>query len=372
MRSGTMTKEALVAMGAKAHAAASALTLFDRAALLESASAAWDHTTVVTLYYGGKKETRDGETVRFGWAEFGAALAEYSTGVFAKGEGAWFTPAVSTNGRCRDVDIDCVTQLALDADGVGDWYVLRDVLNGAALAHLVQRSSSDLPFRRKWHLHVPLARPFVVTKREWRAIYRHSVGWFSAAANLQHNLHKKPPLYGFDLATDRLGQPWFPSARRTIDGRVPESICVDGNALDLDKFLDATEFRIPVAEEAHVPRPHRGRGAVAPATREEKGLLLHAFAAADMLGPYIGGGKHAVICPWSVEHTTGAPFDGSTIIFGPSSRGGAGWFFCSHAHCVGRSNRDVLAALPAQAVGAALRQITVDQAQTIKPIRGSR
>lgn len=56
----------------------------------------------------------------------------------------------------------------------------------------------------------------------------------------------------------------------------------------------------------------------------------------------LGGGKHAVVCPWLSEHsTTSSGLDTSTVIW----EGGSNWptFHCSHAHCQGRAIRDVLA-----------------------------
>ena len=67
------------------------------------------------------------------------------------------------------------------------------------------------------------------------------------------------------------------------------------------------------------------------------------FAAHDAYRRAMGRGKHAVLCPWAGEHSTEAgPLDSSTVIW--EAHGGA-WpsFLCSHAHCAGRSIRDVLA-----------------------------
>ncbi len=53
--------------------------------------------------------------------------------------------------------------------------------------------------------------------------------------------------------------------------------------------------------------------------------------------------KHAVTCPWSDEHTTaGDPNDTSTVIFEPTKEGERSGFNCLHAHCAGRTVRDVL------------------------------
>jgi hypothetical protein len=41
-------------------------------------------------------------------------------------------------------------------------------------------------------------------------------------------------MYGFDAKTDRLGQPWFLPARRSEQDPAPETVVVDGGALELD------------------------------------------------------------------------------------------------------------------------------------------
>lgn len=66
------------------------------------------------------------------------------------------------------------------------------------------------------------------------------------------------------------------------------------------------------------------------------------FAAHGAYLRHIEGNKHAVVCPWSAEHTTSSPRHGSdTIIF--EADGGWPGFFCHHQHCDARRIGDVLA-----------------------------
>lgn len=70
------------------------------------------------------------------------------------------------------------------------------------------------------------------------------------------------------------------------------------------------------------------------------------FSAHGLYKRHIGSGKHAVTCPWVGEHSTKDHANGSdTVIW---ERGNSGWpsFNCSHAHCEGRTLRDVLEVLP--------------------------
>jgi hypothetical protein len=103
------------------------------------------------------------------------------------------------------------------------------------------------------------------------------------------------------------------------------------------------------ARRAPAPAPHvqggrpgghsrvGGRGSYA--TLDVRGW----FAAHSAYKRALGGGKHAVLCPWVGEHSTeSGPMDTSTVVW--DAAGGA-WpsFHCSHAHCDGRNIRDVLA-----------------------------
>jgi hypothetical protein len=66
------------------------------------------------------------------------------------------------------------------------------------------------------------------------------------------------------------------------------------------------------------------------------------FAAHDAYIGHLESNKHAVRCPWSSEHTSPSPKNGSdTIVF--TADGGWPGFFCHHAHCQGRTIRDVMA-----------------------------
>ena len=74
----------------------------------------------------------------------------------------------------------------------------------------------------------------------------------------------------------------------------------------------------------------------------KEGLLFHAFEHRGWLGHAIDPSKWAVRCPWEASHSSGAPFDTSTVLFAPRDGAVLGWFFCAHAHCAGRDLHDVL------------------------------
>lgn len=55
----------------------------------------------------------------------------------------------------------------------------------------------------------------------------------------------------------------------------------------------------------------------------------------------LGAGKHAVTCPWIDEHTTTSLTGSDTVVW--EADGGWPTWHCSHAHCEGRTLRDVMA-----------------------------
>jgi hypothetical protein len=339
----------------KAHAAVAAMSVSQQVGLLSRLSMPWDGRTSGTVWTGGVRDTFDGAPFSDSWWGLGQEMRSYSHNVCGKGEGAWFTPALSINGRCRDADICAITQLALDADAVGDWHSVRAVFTSAKLAFILQRSSSHRPDIPKWHLHVPLARWWSGEKAEWRQVYRHLVGAFSAVAQLNVTSGERPS-YGFDSATDRKGQPWFFSTRRTVEDQIPETIVRLGGALDLVGFLRSTSFEL--MRQALPPRRKRAGRKSLPIPDEPLNcdfLLLRAFRNAGWLGRQLPSGAFPVACPWRDVHTSGSDFDSSTVVFPPSAPLSHGWFFCSHAHCRGRSQREVLLAIPPAALRTALR-----------------
>ena len=84
-------------------------------------------------------------------------------------------------------------------------------------------------------------------------------------------------------------------------------------------------------------------------------VIGHAFELAGMLGRPLPGGKRAVRCPWSHEHSDdrGRGIDSSTCILPPTTPARWGAFRCQHAHCASRRFDDVMGALPPGHVRAA-------------------
>lgn len=101
--------------------------------------------------------------------------------------------------------------------------------------------------------------------------------------------------------------------------------------------------------EALAPRivheQREARRAAGPITGKGDYSTLDIVAWFQAHGAYrceLADGKHAVQCPWSGDHTTTSESGTGTVVW---ERSVTGWptFHCSHAHCDGRTLRDVIA-----------------------------
>jgi hypothetical protein len=69
--------------------------------------------------------------------------------------------------------------------------------------------------------------------------------------------------------------------------------------------------------------------------------IVGLFKSRELYSRVISGNKHAVTCPWAVEHTTGKDGDSSTVIFEGADKAWPG-FKCQHSHCIDRGLEEVL------------------------------
>jgi hypothetical protein len=350
------------------HARYAAAAPEDAVALLAACSAPMPPSICWTQYEGGTYDTVDGRPCVGGLEELAQALTEYAQLVVSKGKGRWFMGARSKNGGCRDADIDSITLITLDCDNRGEWGALRGVFDQAGIGYIAQRSSSHSPPTAiKWHLSIALARPWTGEKPTWRAIWRFLVGIFAAVGGLTVDFDfvddkgVRRPNYGFDHATDRLGQPIFAAAKRTKEQSPPETIYLPGKALDLDKLLADGGFGPSWLEAAKQTEAKRQAARATASARVASGvhmdpsssLLALAFSEAGMLGERIeraSASGYAVECPLEVHHSPGGHrFDTSTMIMDAYEPGGPGWFNCKHS-CGDMDPEKVLNLLPRDAV----------------------
>lgn len=123
---------------------------------------------------------------------------------------------------------------------------------------------------------------------------------------------------------------WIPSPWRQVTARQVEQL-----ASAYAKRLDRQREQRPV--ENHAPATHhRGKG-------DYRSLDIASwFSAHGLYKRPLSGGKHAVICLWGGEHSTSDTPNGTdTVVW--ETDGGWPTFHCSHAHCIGRGIRDVMA-----------------------------
>jgi len=87
------------------------------------------------------------------------------------------------------------------------------------------------------------------------------------------------------------------------------------------------------------------------------GIMGAAFVAAGLAGKLVGHDRMTVKCPFADGHSQGSDFDSSTVVFGPTGKTNRGWFHCSHSSCAGRTQEEVLKALPPDALDIAKEKV---------------
>jgi hypothetical protein len=143
-------------------------------------------------------------------------------------------------------------------------------------------------------------------------------------------------------------------------------------------LLDTPIADLPAAWRAHLAHdaPLRSAPAGSPSESDAADTWLgHAFRRMEWIGTVLPGGKRAARCPWVAEHTDGrgAGHDSSTVLIPATSGQTFGGFHCAHAHCAGRTGRDVLAVLPNAARWAADQATRRQQTQlTLERLASSR
>ncbi len=89
-------------------------------------------------------------------------------------------------------------------------------------------------------------------------------------------------------------------------------------------------------------RPARPLGVIGQADYRSLDVVAWFISHGAYVGP-LAGNVHGVLCPWSGDHSTPSPRNGSdTVIFVSDGDGWPG-FHCKHSHCASRDIRDVLA-----------------------------
>lgn len=290
--------------------------------------------------------------------ELAAWCSRQTRRAYAKGTSAFLAAGATRDGRHADRSCVAVGWVALDCDDGGTWAELLAVLERAGMAWVLYTSPSGRP--TKWRVWLPLRTAWVPAAGPWKA--SHTRPWkkrLYVAARFALGALAALSGTGFDPGTSDLLNPFYPPAPATpAPGEPPAAMTVlagDGIGLDLDALADALDA-LGVTVEPEQPRRARAAGVrqgrtwdpqdVAAATGEEPPLVT-ALRVAGWLGRQhefsdeegTASGWLA-LCPWRDQHSTNTDGGSATAVL----PGGA--FVCKHAHCHGRTARDVVAALP--------------------------
>lgn len=313
------------------------------------ASTWWD--SVGATFGGAPHVPGRGVLVETSLEDFAACLARAAQEYRPKSEARAFVHGASLWGGSTDAEAMRVAWTWADCDGRGDWTELLEALRAIGVAFVASRSGGHSPSKPKWHVHFPLARALLppqcpagadpgadpgtpaalawgaheVAVSAFKARFRdETLWWFGVLARLG-GLRAD----AFDpKVADRVFQPCYPAARRTLDATPAEVVHFDGAALDWRAMLEATGYR---PTPAAAPREHRELDP------ETAGAWVRAFAREGLHLREIAPDKHAVTCPWAFEHSAGGG-DTGTVLLG-------GRFHCAHEHCRGRTNTEVRAVL---------------------------
>jgi hypothetical protein len=106
----------------------------------------------------------------------------------------------------------------------------------------------------------------------------------------------------------------------------------------------ANSFAKEIAKE-RVFRRAETAGSISGGTGDYTSLdIVRWFQAHGLYNRPLSGHIHGVTCPWSSEHTTASPEDGSDCVIFEADGGWPG-FSCHHSHCSGKGIREVIANL---------------------------
>jgi hypothetical protein len=151
---------------------------------------------------------------------------------------------------------------------------------------------------------------------------------------------------GFDIDCDPSCSEWVRLYRlphATRDGSTePENLPTLGDARNVGIWRPELSEYDWVLADSFKPTKRREYQPRAHSTAAGDGVLFYAFRARGWVGQAVSPGKWSVTCPWESSHSKGDRFNTSTILYAPGHGEKLGWLKCSHAHCQGRTMKDLL------------------------------
>lgn len=214
-----------------------------RAALIAARGPAVTGTTPfpVTIYFGGATDTHRGVRFTSDFDHFVKhVLVNRSTDVAEKRQGWVVTPVTSKTGERKNADTVSVNALNLDCDNRGTWDAIRAELDSLGLAYMLYQSGGWTPAQPKWHLMLPLARPFMISGLpenwlKWRAAYATARTALGALGRLLGE--------GFDPTVDAPSVPVFITERRRLEDPPRQVVSRHGASLDIHALCAALPVR---------------------------------------------------------------------------------------------------------------------------------
>lgn len=267
--------------------------------------------------FNGKTKP-EGRVERLPWPILADRLMKHE--IRREKDGVAFSPTLYHEGPIyRDAhNVRALTLLVLDIDDGTPLDELRPGIQEYEwVAYTTHSHTTQHP---KYRLVFRLTQPVPVER--WRDVWRGAAALL-APGHVDQSCKGPERLYFY---------PACPRERR------PQSWAVHNPGVPLDpETLAKAAPPEPVRE-----RPQAVRGGSFGFGDYRTLNVVEWFQARSAYGRPLAGGKHAVACPWSAEHSKPRPpEDSDTVVW---EADGDHWpsFFCSHAHCQGRGIKDVL------------------------------
>jgi len=266
----------------------------------------------------------------------------------AQGPGDWFItlnrPKPGVKGAFRDTDIERIVRIPFDFDpprpaGSNSTDVELEQAEQAAIfaENLLKSFGWPSPAGgmsgNGYHLIYRVSLPNDAETRHLLSLLHNGVrNRVPESDQTVRNPSRILRLYG---TTNRKGPNLPHRPQRRAEVWLPES----WREVTASAFRHAAECLAPLLTPAPPPTRHKlhGRGDYSSLN------VVDLFRSHRLYKGPLSGGRHAVICPWSDEHSSQGGY-AETVVW---ERGGSGWptFHCLHAHCEGRKLMNVIAVL---------------------------
>lgn len=212
------------------------------------------------IWYGGATDTYRGYAFKGTVGDFVTHVLVARSHEIAEKRCGWVvTPTTNLDGHRVNASTVEMHALNLDCDGRGHWDRLLAALEQLGLCFMAYQSGGWSPATPKWHILIPLARPFDTSAPDkiaaWKSAYTSARVIFGALAEL--------PGEGFDPTVETPSIPIFITERRRPEDLPRQVVFREGRALDIEAL---------VAALPQIPKEEPERAYAAPALTDAKPL----------------------------------------------------------------------------------------------------